>query len=207
MKISSIYNARVSLWILCACLLLCDCNAATADSLVFSPTSGNAAAGGTFSFTVSLNTTHPFYGFDLYLDASAGNSFSVTGEGVAASSPITSSNFVGSFPVLLTTSGNSPDFGYSSTGTSDIAAGNYTIGTLTLSVGANVPKGSFIIDTTTGASGCEYGDIEGHTYQLPQASYTLSVPEPGGVPLALVLTASIVALQSRFRKNSCRRPC
>jgi hypothetical protein len=171
---------------------------AFADSLTFSPASTSAGDGQSFSFEITLTTTHPFYGFSLYLESSVDNAFSVTGETAAATSPITDPNFVGSFPVYLTTAANSPDFGYSSTGVSNIAAGSYSIGTITISVASNVPHGTFTISTTTGVSGSECNDTQGDIYPLPQATETISVPEPQTLS-ATGLVALFLLLARRSR--------
>ncbi len=183
------------LGLLCCVSLLCLLGSATsarADAVTFTPNSGTAGDGQTFSFTLSLTTTHPFFGFSFYLDASAANSFSITGETAASASPIKDPNFVGSFPVLLSVSGNSPDFGYTSTGTTDIAAGTYTIGTVSVAVGPSVPRGTFTLTTTTGISGSEYNDAEGNVYDLPQATYTIAVPEPAAVAPLLCLMGAVL---------------
>jgi len=184
-------------------LLLGSAGFARGDSLTFSPTSSTAGDGQSFSFTVTLNTTHAFYGFSLYLESSAASSFSVTGETAATSSPITDPNFIGSFPVLLTTTANSPDFGYSSTGTTDISAGTYTIGTITIAVAASVPVGTFTINTTTGITGSEYNDAEGDIFLLPEATETVSVPEPTTAALIVCILAAILPRRS---KASIARP-
>jgi hypothetical protein len=156
-----------------------------------------AGDGQSFSFSVTLTTTHPFYGFSLFLESSAANAFSVTGETAAGNSPITDPNFVGSFPVLLTTAANSSNFAYSSTGISNIAAGSYSIGTLTISVGSNVSHGSSTITTTTRVTGSEYNDVAGNIYPLPQATETVTVPEPTPVAAMAILAAFLYLPEGR----------
>jgi len=174
---------------------------AMADTLVFSPTSGIALPGQSVSFNVALDASEPFYGFSMYLDASAANAFNVTGQTSLNGNPITDPNFVGSFPTLIPTTGNSADLGYTSTGINDIAAGSYSIESLTISVGANVPPGIYTLATTTGVTGSEYNDAEGDEYDLPASSYTIYVPEPSTAALLGVVTLALFPVRRPSRRR------
>lgn len=187
---------RPSTLLLASLISCCITVSAQADSLSFSPAGSTAGDGGTFSFNVTLNTSHPVYDFSLYLEASAASDFSVTKETVAGASPLTDNNFIGTYPVLLSTTANSPDFGYGASGTTDIPAGSYAIATLTITVGPSVPHGTFTISTTTGLSGSEYNDAEGNIYDLPQATETVSVPE-AAASMPLLCLAMLLPISGR----------
>ncbi|HUB27725.1 MAG TPA: hypothetical protein VL992_20035 [Tepidisphaeraceae bacterium] len=169
-------------------------------AIVFTPGSATAMPGQNFSFDVSLDASSPFFGFSMYLDSSTASEFNVVSQTTLAGSPLTDPNFTDDFPILLPATGNSSDLGYTSNGTSDTAAGDYGIESLTVSVPADLPTGQYTFTTTTGVTGSEYNDAETDEYDLPAATFTLTVAVPEPCTLAIAVGAAIGALAVRRRR-------
>jgi hypothetical protein len=193
-----LFKRKAVVWL--APLVLLAPAIARGGTIVFTPSNPMAMPGQNFSFDVSLDATSPFFGFSLYLDSSAANDFNVVSQTTLPASPLTDPNFDGLFPYLIPTSGNSSDLGYTSNGTSDTAAGNYLIESVTMSVASGTPTGMYTFATTTGATGSEYNDAEGNEYDLPAASFTLNVSVPEPCTAAILGTAALGALAVRRRK-------
>jgi hypothetical protein len=100
---------------------------------------------------------------------------------------------------------NVKDLGGTTQDLSGVGAGTYLIANLTIAISASAAPGTYIIEnTTTGGKTSSITDDQGHTFAIPQATYTITVvPEPATFGL-LAAGFSILSIFAFKRRSSNR---
>ena len=72
--------------------------------------------------------------------------------------------------------------------TPGLGAGSYLIANITISISPSAAPGTYVIEnTTTGGKTSVITDDQGHTFAIPQATYTITVvPEPAAASLFIL---------------------
>jgi PEP-CTERM motif len=168
-------------------------------------TSTSVAAGQSFNLNIGITAAQPFDGLSLYLLSSTASAFNVTGRSNvwsgtnALTDPSTADTSIVGF---LPKTGQSKDFGYTSTTSTNSPAGTYAVETLTISTPANLTPGQYTISSQIGASGSELSDSSFNEFDFPQATFTVNVSAPEPASLALLVFGS-AGLLMRRRKTAC----
>ena len=204
---------------LLAALSLCAVRTSRATiSIAATPSTQTVSLGGTFTISLSLTVTQSsapanVTGFDLYLATSSANSGYFTVKAAAATGPFTSSGPASPESDPLSTAAaagfvrNGLDQGFSGA-TVNTPTTSLALETLTLSVGANVPKGTYTFLTTSASNaGVYYSDISDsgfNTYPVDTAgTFSITVvPEPSTWALGLLGGAvGLIAVRRRTRRT------
>jgi hypothetical protein len=177
------------------------------------PNAGSYAPGSSFTFSITLNFTPGgsianLDGFSYWFEQqnpSAPFNFAITNRN-AAGSQFTSLQTPGvTYPQNMTPQSSS-DLGALLPGPSGIGAGNYFVANITVSISASAAPGTYLIEnTTTGGKTSLITDDVGHLFNIPQATYSITVvPEPGSISLFFTgLTfVGMVACRRRARRRS-----
>ena len=210
---------KTLLFLITASLFIAAQTSRATISITATPSSQTVNIGSTFtislSLTVSQNTAPAnVTAYDLYLVTAAANSgyFSVNSATPSANSPFTAfgpTQPAGGDPLSTAAAAgyvrNGVDEGYSGTAQATPFA-NLALETLTLSVGTNVPRGTYTFQTTTmSTAGVYYSDVSdtgGTVYEAtsPGVFSITVVPEPSTWALALRGgAAAILAVRRRGR--------
>jgi MYXO-CTERM domain-containing protein len=185
-----------------AVLLCCTAPALATVSLTISdndatPNSAVVGAGNTFSFTVRLvSTSEQTAGIDYYLTTPDGsNRFSIVDRNTAGgmyNDPLYfTDTTVEASPSNLLNPRNDNDLG--GLATSTLNAGTYLVANYTLLVDAATPNGIYTINTTV--ANANEGWIDPSSGEHPFTShgaFTVSVPEPSGLGLAMLVVAGLI---------------
>lgn len=204
-----------------AFVFLCGVGArATAQTATFSyddgngvPNAGTYAPGSSFTFSITLNfapggNIANLEGLSYWFEQQNPNApfyFAITTRNLSGSTFSFQNPPSITFPQNLTPQ-NSTDLGAVRQEPTGVGAGSYFVANLTISISPSALPGSYIIEnTTTGGKTSVITDDLGHTFSIPQSTYTITiVPEPGS--LALVSTGICVSasglLLRRMRRGS-----
>ncbi len=187
---------------------------ASAQTATFSYNDGNGAPNaGTYhpgdSFTFAINLAYTPGGnvtnlaglsYWLQQESPVGSpfNFSITARNVTGSSFTFLQSPGAVFPQAMSPSNSSDLGGGTETGTG-VGAGNYFIADVTVSISPSAPtSGTYILSQTlTGGKVSVITDMVGHTFNIPEADYTITmVPEPatwvgGALTVATLLIAGV----------------
>jgi hypothetical protein len=165
------------------------------------PNAGTYTPGSSFTFSITLafapgGTVANLEGLSYWFEQqnpSAPFNFAITNRNVSGSQFTLLQTPGLTYPQNMTPT-NANDLGASLPSGTGIGQGNYFIANITVSISATAAPGTYVIENTTTAAGKKsvISDDQGHTFGIPQSTYTITVvPEPGTT--ALLLTGLAVA--------------
>ncbi|HEY4283384.1 MAG TPA: PEP-CTERM sorting domain-containing protein [Chthoniobacterales bacterium] len=171
------------------------------------PNSGSYTPGSSFTFSIQLTfapggSVANLEGLSYWFEQQNPNApfnFAITNRNVTGSQ-FTDLQTPGlTYPQNMTPQ-NADDLGAFLPGPTGVSAGNYFIANLTISISGSAAVGNYVIENTTaGGKTSVITDDVGHTFAIPQATYTISVvPEPS----SLALFGAGAAI---FGAGACRR--
>lgn len=153
---------------------------------------GSYNPGSSFTFSITLNfapggNVANLEGFSYWFEQQNPNApfnFAITNRDVTGSQ-FTALQTPGlTYPQNMTPQ-NAGDLGAFLPGPTGVGAGNYLVANLTFSISPSALPGTYVIEnTTTAGKTSVITDDHGHTFAIPQATYTVTVvPEPTVVAL------------------------
>ena len=211
-------------WILL--LLGCFCGGfathTSAQTAVFSyndgagaPNAGTYHAGDSFTFSITLaytaggsvnNVAGVSYWLQQKSPSGAPFDFSITLRDPTGSQFTFLQTPALTYPQVMTPA-NVKDLGGGTQSGAGLPSGNYFVANITIAIDPATINGTYVLSTiTTGGKAAVITDDVGHTFNIPEADYTVTVvPEPG-TWVGGGLVAALLALQSvrRLRRGEIR---